>query len=126
MLIQNKSGCSVDELCDYYLTNSYLYCAQKMADSFRHSAEWQIIDHEFLESVESTIEVPDSDAFRRTIVGHAGHIELKSAGRCNFGIDSNPILGKAIRLYFDKVNRKKKITYRSIYDKWEPTCYQLD
>jgi hypothetical protein len=94
--------------------------------SLRRSAEWQIIDHEFLEAVESTIEVPDSDAFRRTIIGHAENIELKFAGKCKFGIDSNPILGKAIRLYFDKVNRKKKITYRSIYDKWEPTCYQLD
>ena len=69
----------------------------------------------------------DSDVFRRTIVGHADNIELKTSGKCNFGIDSNPILGKVIRLYFDKVNnRKKKITYRSIYDKWEPTCYQLD
>lgn len=133
MLIQNKSGCSVDELCDYYLTNSYLYCSQIMASkSLRRSAEWQIIDHEFLEAVESTIDgvtlygVNGSNAFRKTIIGDAENIELKFAGKCKFGIDSNPILGKAIRLYFDKVNRKKKITYRSIYDKWEPTCYQLD
>ena len=81
------------------------------------------IDYKFLESVESMMEITDSDKFRKNIVAHA---ENSIADKFGFGIDSNPILGKAIRLYFDKVNRKKKITYRSIYDKWEPTCYHLD
>lgn len=123
-MIQDYSRLSVDELCDAYLTNVYLYLSHKMASkSWRRSAEWKIIDTQFLNDVESTIFVPDSDKFRQTIADHAELIEKKPAGfgPCNFGIDSNPILGKAIRLYFDKVNRKKKITYRSIYDEWEPT-----
>lgn len=120
-MIQDYSRLSVDELCEAYLTNVYLYLAHKMASkSFRRSADWKIIDTQFLDDVESTIFVPDFDKFRQTIADHAELIENKHPN-CTFGIDSNPILGKAIRLYFDKVNRKKRITYRSIYDEWEPT-----
>jgi len=114
---------SVDELLDIYLTNLYLYHSWKIKSSFSPDIEKQI-DFNYMQLVEQTINVPECEKFRQTILEHTIQYDEKNLG---FGIDSNPILGKAIRLFFDHlhgINCKRRITFRSIFDEWEPTCFQ--
>ena len=116
---------TVDELLDIYLKNLYLYHSWKMKSSFKDDIKKEI-DFRFMSYVELAINVPDVIKFRQTILEHTIQFDAKN---WPFGIDSNPILGKAIRLLFDQLHSKKKVKgvfplYRSIYDEWEPTCYQ--
>jgi hypothetical protein len=120
---------TVDELLDIYLTNLYLWKTSHLTDektlpSFVQDLNKQI-DHRYMSYVELSINIPDVEKFRQTILDHTKQYDNKEL---TFGIDSNPILGQAIRLFFDQLhstNKKSNATlYRSIYDEWEPTCFQ--
>jgi hypothetical protein len=95
-----------------------------MKSSFKADIENEI-DFRFMSYVELAVGVPDVIKFRKTILDHINQYDEKNL---NFGIDSNPILGQAIRLVFDQLhstsNKRQSPLYRSIYEEWEPTCYQ--
>lgn len=121
---------TVDDLLDIYLANLHLYGSSELAKkegSFSFYKEiCAEIDWRYMSYVELAINVSDVKKFRQTILDHVQKYEDKNLG---FGIDSNPILGKAIRLLFDQlhsINCKKVVSYRSIYEEWEPTCYQTN
>lgn len=121
---------TVDELLDIYIANLYLYGSSELAKKDGSLSLMKEIcsqiDWRFMSYVELAINVPDVNKFRRTILEHIEQYNEKNIG---FGIDSNPILGKAIRSFFDHLhsaNFKKVVSYRSVYEEWEPTCYQIN